>query len=242
MQFLMDLFYLNKAMEREELVAIAWGIWRKRCDTIHKEGSVVKKMKAISCHEVRWAVEMVSKFKELRGKEVSNIASSAFKNVRENMIRNKLDALIFVDASFNEGQQKGGIGIVIVNDGGEVVDIIASTIEQTQSPLESELVAILWGIEQGRKRGIKRAIILTDCLEIVNAVESNERFVNRGGYTLEKIKEELQKCEMGKLIHVNRCYNEVAHLVAKEAMPPAGPLEWTSKKVKEMIRELWYSE
>lgn len=50
MQFLSDLFYLNECKLKEDLVAIAWGIWRKRCDYID-DGGVCRRPKIVFSYQ-----------------------------------------------------------------------------------------------------------------------------------------------------------------------------------------------
>lgn len=240
-QFLSDFFYMNVVWAKEVLVAIAWGIWRKRCELTHKDGHKTMKNRAISCKEVVWAISMVEKFKEVRGKQATNEFTAAFKDIKEKMRQLRAEMIIFVDASYREGQQKGGVGVVMVNNEGEVIEMKDYVVHEVRFPLEAEMWAVNRGIEHGIKKGVKRAIIVSDCLEIVKAVKRNEVFAGRGGYILERIKSRLRSFDMGKIMHISRKDNEAAHLVAKIRESPAGPRDWASKKVKEKIRELWNS-
>ena len=87
------------------------------------------------------------------------------------------------------------------------------------SPLQAELLDVLFGLETAIGQGYKKVIIETDFLLVVNEIE-------RGGYSLCEwgnivcnICFYLEQCEEGVVGHVKREANSLAHNLTKMSIP-----------------------
>lgn len=57
--------------------------------------------------------------------------------------------------------------------------------------MEVELAAIAQGMLRAKALGRKRILVLSDCKEAITAVNDNESFLSRSGYTLNWIKKKM---------------------------------------------------
>lgn len=63
LEFLDCLLHYNQGLSMELIVATAWGIWKRRCDSLHSSSTSKKIKRNVSFMEIKWAITMVEEFK-----------------------------------------------------------------------------------------------------------------------------------------------------------------------------------
>lgn len=96
-EFLDELYHFNPNFPKETFLALAWGIWKRRCDIGHKAQKSRKDVIGISLASVKWALNLVEEFKLARkklGKE------NGFLRIKKRIDEDDKLILVFLDASF----------------------------------------------------------------------------------------------------------------------------------------------
>lgn len=149
--FLSHIFEINLMFPKELIVAVAWGLWRRRCDLIHAQTKPRKDLKPISLHHVNGALLMVEEFKKMK-LSLINLKKEENLNELKKVLRSMDEGLlVFIDASFREDSGENNCGIVIVDDHGNIKDQVALTLGKMDTPFEAELMAINEGLIASRK-------------------------------------------------------------------------------------------
>lgn len=219
-------------------MAVAWAVWKKRCELLHKDNPQASLMKPLSHFAVEWALKMIDEYQQACVREshkaFTSTNSGLVKVIREIGAR----LVVFSDASFNEENGSFSTGTVVTDDQGNLIVFKSGAIGRADSPLEAEVNALLEGIKMAREVGIEKALFLSDCFEAVKAINEKDMFWSRGGYTLELIREELRNFKVWKVLHLKREHNEAAHFLASVAFSPTGSPDWISNRVNSWIQEL----
>lgn len=178
--FLQDLFHINPAWSREYIVAVAWAVWKKRCELLHKDNPQASLMKPLSHFAVEWALKMIDEYQQACVREshkaFTSTNSGLVKVIREIGAR----LVVFSDASFNEENGSFSTGTVVTDDQGNLIVFKSGAIGRADSPLEAEVNALLEGIKMAREVGIEKALFLSDCFEAVKAI--NEKDILESGW------------------------------------------------------------
>lgn len=239
--FVEQLFHLNPSWLAEQLMTVIWATWKKRCEALHRDEDSTKMSGQTSFKSVEWALHMVEEYKQACDKST---APFTYENnvIPAAVVRNMGSGLlIFTDASYNPDNGSYKMGVVVTNEKGRLLERKTGELGTLDSPLEAEIMAIHEGIKQSRRSVGRRCIIFTDCLEAANAINDGEEFWNRGGYTLESIREELRHFASWKIFHIGRDLNEAAHLTALLAFAPTDSPNWISFKVSNWLQKLQFS-
>lgn len=73
--FLQCLIFHNNGVIMDLIVALAWGIWKIRCDILHCPGALKGSRRKIVASDVKWAVAMIEEFKAATGKVAREMGS-----------------------------------------------------------------------------------------------------------------------------------------------------------------------
>lgn len=236
--YLEHLFHLNWSWPKENLVAIAWAIWKKRCEILHNDTARNKPVKPLNHYNVEWALRMVEEYQQACSKELGEPSANTQRGLSRAIKLMGPGLLVFSDASFNIENGDFSTGVVVTNERGKLLDFRLGQKGKAESPLEAEIVAMLEGVKAAKELGGSKILILSDCFEAVKAVNENESFWSRGGYTLKLINKELLLFKEWKCLHLRREFNEAAHFLASAASSPTDSPDWVSNRVNLWIREL----
>lgn len=230
-EFLSQLCSINYKQPLELIAAVAWAIWKKRCEIVHQDPGSKLKAKPLTSKSFSWVQSMIEEYKKACSGENKQLMNSTLEDLS---VAVKLvgDCLItFSDASFDITSGRSSSGIVITNKKGEAILWKKGGTRTVEFPLEAELWAIFDGIKEAKDKRAKSLILVSDCLEAIKAINDGEEFHGRGGYVLGVIVKELQFFSTWRALHVRRAQNSAAHLVAAAVFTPANPPDWVSSEV-----------
>lgn len=239
LEFLPDLFVINSTVSRETIVALAWGIWKRRCDLKHSKKGSLAKWRPLYRSNVNWALLMVEEFKEAKLKEKGPDKENVERSLRA-VTKDLVEGfLVFTDTGFIPLNGQSSLGVVIVDSKRKLINFEASSLGTLESSLEAELATLLLGLRKAKSLHAKRVVLCSDCKEAISAIEESERFWSRGGYTPDTLRKELLTLEAWKCIFIGREFNGAAHLMAKSADPPSNSPDWIRNKVLSWLQDLW---
>lgn len=235
MDFLDQIFHQNVNIPKESIVAITWGVWKKRCEIRHSQDLLKRGNVSISSQQVKWVLNMVEEFANARTTIDKARKRCPFKKLGS---KSEDELLIFTDASYIKITRESAYGVVITDRRGQLQQVASGNLGTLESPLEAKLAEIAEGIRMAKMRGKGKFVILTDCLQAIFAIKNNECCFGQSGYTLQQIRNKMVKGEEWRFEHIHRDYNGVAHLLAKNPRTPADSPDWVSTKVHDWLRTL----
>jgi hypothetical protein len=122
-----------------------------------------------------------------------------------------------VDASFNLISGGAGLGGVFRDSQGTVLGAFTAFHASVSSATHGELLALLVGVQEACKRHMVPLLVESDCLSIVQALQSAVLDFSELGFLLEDLRQMLSVASAASLSHIYRSANAVAHLLAREA-------------------------
>ncbi|XP_073130037.1 uncharacterized protein [Henckelia pumila] len=134
-----------------------------------------------------------------------------------------------VDASFNEIDNRGGIGGVIRNHLGQPLVAFGNSISMPESVVMGELLAIKEGIRIVRDKDFKQVIISSDFLFVGQAVTESYKDLSYVGVCAKEIDTMCVDLGILSVFHVRRSANSVAHYISKFACFSPTPFSWVSE-------------
>lgn len=151
----------------------------------------------------------------------------------------KVELLVFTDASFEVETGKSACGVVMVDNDGKLRGFQGALLGILDSTFEAEIIGIRIGLSQARKIMTGKIGICSDNLEAINAINGKEELRCRGGYTLNTILKELLLFKDCKFVHISRYLNSAANDMARYAASPADLPDWVGTKMTSWMQELW---
>lgn len=139
LEFLDLCLHLNSHRQKEDLVGIAWAIWKKRCELIHMDCSVQSSPKEISCKHVVWAINMIDEYRRVCTRKGAHRTIHGWANIIKDTRRKGYNRIIMCDASFLSNNGKAGAGIVFVDGKGTLVDWRFSELQTCSNSLRQNL-------------------------------------------------------------------------------------------------------
>uniref|UniRef100_A0A803NS66 RNase H type-1 domain-containing protein n=1 Tax=Cannabis sativa TaxID=3483 RepID=A0A803NS66_CANSA len=128
--------------------------------------------------------------------------------------------------------QSGWVGVwlvsasVVRDHDGRVCVAAATVVRKEYSPLQAELAAILAGLQTGIQRRLPSFTMETDCLQAVNLVLQDEDGCRDVDGLIAHIKCLLQDVRVSGISFVYREANQVAHVLANEALTNKASVMW----------------
>lgn len=122
------------------------------------------------------------------------------------------------DAAIAADRKLMGIGVIARDYEGRVLATQCLTKPYVRDSGVAEAMALRAAVVLMEQLGITQAILAGDCLEVVQAVKTEESSLARYGPILEDTKELLKVCNYWDICHVRRTSNEAAHRLAKLAV------------------------
>jgi ribonuclease HI len=130
---------------------------------------------------------------------------------QEGMVVINVDAALFKDTA------RMGVGVVIRDHRGEFLSACSQVLDEVTSPEIAEALAIRCAITLARDDGFDRIILLSDCLSVVQRIDSPLRDRSLVGVVVEDIKTLASSMSSVTFRHVNRLCNNSAHSLARRA-------------------------
>lgn len=172
--FLPGLYCFSLKLSTEFLAVVAWAVWKKRCELLHLEPSSKMTAKPMSCNYFNWVLSMNEEYKSAclgDPREYKDYSLGQLGMVVKSMGDY---LLVFTDASFYAYSGRYSSGIVVTNQNGDAIIWKRGEARRVEFPFEAEMWAILEGIKVARDRKGARVILVSDCMEAVNAINEDE--------------------------------------------------------------------
>ncbi|WOK94093.1 hypothetical protein Cni_G02795 [Canna indica] len=132
------------------------------------------------------------------------------------LVENRKEIALLCDAAWS-GSSKVGCGFVLKGEDDEVL-AKGSGLEAANNPLYPEAKAIWFGLDNVRKRQIKRIQVWTDCKRLMNILKGEFQAPWNISLLINKIKRMAGELEVLKWSHVSSERNEKAHMLARKAL------------------------
>jgi ribonuclease HI len=124
---------------------------------------------------------------------------------------------INVDAALFSPSRRMGIGVVIRNHKGECSVACSELIQEVTTPEIAEALALRRALALARDEGFDKLVIASDCLSVVQRVNSSEVDRSMVGVVIQDIKALASGFSSVSFNHVYRPFNVSAHTLARSA-------------------------
>ncbi|XP_073137674.1 uncharacterized protein [Henckelia pumila] len=204
----------------EVFVMRTWATWNEILRLIHKNDSGTKGILS------DWGEKLLQEFQSARtaldvGFEKSNCSSpETWAAPSENNLQ------MNVDASYNENTSSFAIGGVIRNHEGQPVLAFGRQIDNPQSVLFAELLAIQEGFKVAQTHNFQVNHFTSDSLLAVQAVTTLEEDISYAGSIATEIRCLLDSRSNTHLTHIRRSANVVAHSIAAFFISSSSNFVW----------------
>ncbi|XP_030479536.2 uncharacterized protein LOC115696789 [Cannabis sativa] len=133
---------------------------------------------------------------------------------------------INVDAGVKVGAGVASTSLVVRDYVGAIHSAAATVVMQEMTPLQAELQAIARGLQAGIQCQLSAFSVESDCLQVVKLVQQEEGGCRDVDGVLAHIKSLLQNVRVRGLSFVFREANQVAHVLANEALNNKASAMW----------------
>ena len=121
------------------------------------------------------------------------------------------------NATFKD-QKKSGIGVVIRDENGMVLALMAKHLQQLYIALEIEAMAASTALTFATQVGFHRGILELDSLVLTTVLINNNTYLSMNGLLMEDIRFNASFFNQLLYYHVKREGNKVAHKLARHAL------------------------
>uniref|UniRef100_A0A803PWX1 Reverse transcriptase domain-containing protein n=1 Tax=Cannabis sativa TaxID=3483 RepID=A0A803PWX1_CANSA len=214
--FLMRVSSLFTKDEFEFFLILSWNLWYIRNSVNH--GGHKPQASAI----LDWCSKFLHEFRE------NNVAVQVGQRREEAKWTppRRGSFKVNVDAGIKAGENLAGLSSVVRDHEGRVMVAATRFVEKKTSPLQGELQAILLGIQTGIQRNLPSFSVESDCLQAVNLVMKEEEGCRDVDGLIAQIKELLQHDRVAGVFFVFREANQVAHVLANDALINKASAMW----------------
>ncbi|KAM2032789.1 hypothetical protein FF2_014632 [Malus domestica] len=119
------------------------------------------------------------------------------------------------DSSWSDVKKKAGFGVVIRGDRGVFMAAKCGMLEDVFSPIQAKAMAIRESMLWAMQMGIKKLVLKTDSLQIVEALQDSSLNMSAVGQIMEDIKVLLQSITEVAMTHTRHKVNSIAHRLAR---------------------------
>jgi ribonuclease HI len=132
--------------------------------------------------------------------------------LQEGVICINVDAALFPDA------QRRGCGIVLRDHVGRFILSVSEGAEGTPSPEMAEALAMRRALVISKEHGVSKAVLISDCLSLIQRINSRQRDRSTFGIVIAHIKSIASDLESCTFKFARRELNVVAHKLARSAV------------------------
>jgi ribonuclease HI len=205
--------FMARATDRERMVltVVIWHLWLtrngvKNGDPLRHPHSVAEQCKAY--------IEMIELHLFKPAPSTRREASSSvprWSPPPEGMVH------IFVDAALFPPSRRMGIGVVIRNHNGDCSAACSELVEEVTTPEIAEALALRRALSLAGAEGFDKLIVASDCLSLVQRVNSSEIDRSQVGVVVQDIKAIASGFSSVSFTHIYRQCNVAAHTLARSA-------------------------
>ncbi|XP_075640412.1 uncharacterized protein LOC142612181 [Castanea sativa] len=145
-----------------------------------------------------------------------------------------IDAAVFTDLGFL------GIGVIIRNKEGEVMEAMSAKGSRVIDNLEAEVLACRKALEFAVDIGFAEMVIEGDCVQVINAINSSGVNLSRLGHVIEDIQVLTSGLRWTEVRWVKRSANLVAHSLACLAKNISNDVIWLEDSPQPALESLYH--
>ncbi|XVF60988.1 hypothetical protein PTKIN_Ptkin08bG0091900 [Pterospermum kingtungense] len=214
-RFLHDAQDLN-GKELQQFSILAWTIWTGRNQEVH--GEIRKK----PMQAARFALDYIVEYNDA---QVVVSMSSLQRSIRWRPPARDLVKVNF-DGALQVTERRGGIGIIIRNNLGEVMGTAAAPVDRVVDPLIVEALAAVKAIQFSVDMGFRNVEIEGDCKSVMGRLSSQNCDMSAVGMILEEGKILMHCFTTCSFSHTFRDGNKAAHALAQLGCNLASEVVW----------------
>ena len=209
---------------------ILWMIWNNRNDCVHN-----LKCKNPSTLGLL-AVKLAEDFKEYNtvGREAGQ------RNTEDWLPPPRRNYKLNVDASYDSASRKASFGAVLRDASSKVQIAAVSKVEDVDSPLQAELMAILFGLQVTSEQEFKEILVESDCLLAVQEILRRQDSLCEWGSILMDIQDRSLEFNQCSFRHINRFANVLAHNLSKVYCEVGEHNIWRNSLPPSMCNPIYY--
>ncbi|KAF5444601.1 hypothetical protein F2P56_033721 [Juglans regia] len=209
---------------------ICWALWYRRNQFLYEK--VVHPCSTV----INNALSMQSVYKQVQdldgvSKQVNTVLS--WSPSPPGFLKLNVDGAIFPD------HHKAGIGIILRDEKGDVIAACSKLEGDVASPEFIEATALLRGLQFCAQWGVPKLVLETDCLILVNALQSQTNFLTDFAFLLNDISRMMRGFQEVQILHVNRLGNIVAHQLARNAWNVEDIVMWWGSCPSFVSQAVW---
>ncbi|XP_073137815.1 uncharacterized protein [Henckelia pumila] len=209
-----------KKNDFEVFVMRTWATWNERLRLIHKNDSGTKGILS------DWGEKLLQEFQSARTALDVGFAKSNCSSPETWAAPSENNLQMNVDAAYNENTSSFAIGRVIRNHEGQPILDFGRQIDNPQSVLFAELLAIQEGFKVAQTHNFQVNHFTSDSLLAVQAVTTPEEDLNYAGSIATDIRRLLDSRSNTNLTHIRRSANVVAHSIDAFSISSSSNFVW----------------
>ena len=148
--------------------------------------------------------------------------------------------MINIDAAVFSQTQRMGIGVVIRNHLGQMLAACRRYVNIFQHPELAEAIAMRHALNFAKDAGFQKIIVASDCANLISKVKCLNTDRSQIGVLVHDIKDRASKFISCNFIHVKRCCNMAAHVLARSSEFDHG--SWWLNDIPSEIRTIVCTE
>ncbi|KAF5451602.1 hypothetical protein F2P56_026695 [Juglans regia] len=209
---------------------ICWALWYRRNQFLYEK--VVHPCSTV----INNALSMQSAYKQVQvldgvSKQVNTVLS--WSPPPPGFLKLNVDGAIFPD------HHKAGIGIILRDEKGDVIAACSKLEGDVASPEFIEATTLLRGLQFCAQWGVPKLVLETDCLILVNALQSQTTFLTDFAFLLNDISRMMRGFQEVQILHVNRLGNIAAHQLARNAWNVEDIVMWWGSCPSFVSQAVW---
>lgn len=131
-----------------------------------------------------------------------------------------------VDGSFDDTNKKGGIGMIMRDDGGNPITTACAFLNRCCTALEAELLAIKDGITFALQWTFRPIVLESDCLTAIQMINSKERCLSELAFVVREVRDLMNGDREILLRKIHRSQNHASHSLANKARAEPSSIIW----------------
>jgi ribonuclease HI len=198
----------NGATQATVLAVTFWHIWDAR-NKLREEGGSINPLSIAL--KIKAYVELILThlYRPIPAHRCETSRTISWSPPPDGMLQLNVDAALFSSSG------RMGAGVVARDDMGEFVACIGNSSPDVVCPELAEAMAIRLALSWARGEGLDNFIIASDCLSVVQRINSKDRDRSACGAVIADIKKLALNFSVCSFQHVNRVRNYVAHKLAR---------------------------
>ncbi|XP_030502362.2 uncharacterized protein LOC115717515 [Cannabis sativa] len=197
----------------EEGVMMCWSIWKTRNDVVWNQKNCFAADVVCTARLIlaQWKYAQSRKFDPLHVPAGTFEGSERWSKPDANKLKINVDGAVFV------AENAYGSGIVVRDDGGRLIEAVASYVTGGTQPKLAEIMRIKEALSWVKRKGIQDVVIESDSLLSIQALESSIRMPSVFGLMVVECQTVLFSLVNVKICFVKRSANKVAHCIARNS-------------------------